>query len=58
MAAAPALLAVLGAAMLAGVAGNVIQHGLLFTTAKLRPDLSKLSLGRRASSACSASTAW
>src|SRR5579885_1742274 len=43
LAAAPAVLAVLGAAMLAGVGGNVIQHGFLFTTAKLRPDLSKIS---------------
>lgn len=43
MATAPALLAVLGATMLAGVAGNVVQHGFLFTTAKLKPDLSKLS---------------
>ena len=41
--AAPALLAVMGAAMLAGVGGNLVQHGFLFTTAKLRPDLSKLS---------------
>ena len=46
MAAAPALLTVLGATMAAGVAGNVIQHGVLFTTAKLRPDLSKLSLAQ------------
>ena len=44
MAAAPTLLAVMGGTMLAGVGGNVIQHGVLFTTAKLRPDLSKLSL--------------
>jgi flagellar biosynthesis protein FlhB len=43
MAAAPVLLTVLGATMLAGVSGNVIQHGVLFTTAKLKPDLSKLS---------------
>ena len=41
--AAPVLVAVLGATMLAGIFGNVIQHGFLFTTAKLRPDLSKLS---------------
>jgi flagellar biosynthetic protein FlhB len=46
MAAAPALFTVLGATMLAGVAGNVIQHGVLFTTAKLKPDLSKLSLSQ------------
>jgi len=43
LAAAPALLAVLGTAMAAGIGGNVIQTGLLFTTAKLKPDLSKLS---------------
>jgi len=41
--AAPALGAILGGAMLAGIGGNLIQHGLLFTTAKLRPDLSKIS---------------
>src|SRR5579864_216103 len=39
----PALAAVMGAAMLAGVGGNLIQHGFLFTTAKLKPDLSKIS---------------
>ena len=39
----PALLAVLGATMLAGVGGNVVQHGFLFTTAKLRPDLNRIS---------------
>ena len=43
LAAAPALGAVLGATMLAGIGGNVVQHGMLFTTAKLTPDLSKLS---------------
>jgi flagellar biosynthetic protein FlhB len=43
LAAAPALAAVLGATMLAGIGGNVVQHGMLFTTAKLTPDLSKLS---------------
>jgi flagellar biosynthetic protein FlhB len=43
MAAAPALAVVLGATMLAGIGGNLVQHGVLFTTAKLRPDLSKLS---------------
>jgi flagellar biosynthetic protein FlhB len=42
-AAAPVLAAVLGATMLAGVGGNVIQTGFLFTTAKLAPNLSKLS---------------
>jgi flagellar biosynthesis protein FlhB len=44
MAAAPILFAVLGATMLAGIGGNVIQSGVVFTTAKLKPDLSKLSL--------------
>ena len=43
MAAAPALAAVLGAAMLTGVAGHVLQTGLLFTPSKLSPDLSKLN---------------
>src|SRR5271154_3244789 len=37
MAAAPVLAVVLGATMLAGVGGNVIQTGFLFTTAKLAP---------------------
>jgi len=46
MAVAPVLLAVLGGTMLAGIGGNVIQHGVLFTTAKLKPDLSKLSLAQ------------
>src|SRR5258708_10775166 len=46
MAAAPMLLSVMGATMLAGIGGNVIQHGVLFTTAKLKPDLSKLSLAQ------------
>src|SRR6202789_4551738 len=46
MAAAPALLTVLGVTSLAGIAGNVLQHGVLFTTAKLRPDLSKLSIAQ------------
>src|SRR5580698_7260619 len=44
MAAAPALFTVLGSTTLAGIAGNIIQHGVLFTTAKLKPDLSKLSI--------------
>jgi len=43
MAAAPFLAAVMGGAMLAGVAGNLVQHGVLFTNAKLQPDLSRLS---------------
>jgi flagellar biosynthetic protein FlhB len=42
-AAMPAMAAVLGAAALAGVSGNVIQQGFLFTPSKLAPDLSRLS---------------
>jgi flagellar biosynthetic protein FlhB len=45
MAAAPALVTVMGATMLAGIGGNVMQSGVLFTTAKLKPSLSKISLG-------------
>jgi flagellar biosynthetic protein FlhB len=37
------VLAVLGSAMVAGVFGNVIQHGFLFTPDKLAPDFSRLS---------------
>jgi flagellar biosynthetic protein FlhB len=40
-AAVPALL-VLAAAALAGIAGNLAQHGFMFTPAKLMPDPSKL----------------
>ena len=43
MAAAPIMLAVLGAASFAGVAGNVIQTGFLFAPDKLTPDISRLS---------------
>jgi flagellar biosynthetic protein FlhB len=43
IAAAPMLVTVMGGAMLAGVGGNVIQHGVLFTTAKLTPSFSKIS---------------
>ncbi|HZZ90226.1 MAG TPA: flagellar biosynthesis protein FlhB [Caulobacteraceae bacterium] len=46
LAAAPALLAVLGATSLAGIGGNVIQQGMIFTTAKIKPDLSKLSISQ------------
>jgi flagellar biosynthesis protein FlhB len=46
MAAGPALITILGATMVAGIGGNVVQSGVLFTTAKLKPDLSKLSLGQ------------
>jgi flagellar biosynthetic protein FlhB len=42
-AAGPTLLAVLCAAMVAGVFGNVIQHGFLWTTDKLKPDPQKVS---------------
>lgn len=43
MAGAPLLLTVLVAAGLAGVAGNLVQHGLMFTPEKIKPDLKKLS---------------
>jgi flagellar biosynthetic protein FlhB len=42
-AAAPALLAVLGATMLAGIGGNVVQHGLLWVPSKLKFDLQRVS---------------
>ena len=42
-AAAPILLAVMGGAALAGVAGNVFQTGLLWSGEKLMPDLKKIS---------------
>jgi flagellar biosynthetic protein FlhB len=42
-AAAPSLLCVLLAASAAGVFGNVVQQGFLWTTEKLKPDPSKLS---------------
>ena len=40
---APVLIMVLGAGMVAGVAGNVIQQGFLFAPERLKPELSKLS---------------
>lgn len=43
MAAAPIMLAVFGAASLAGVAGNLLQTGFLFAPEKLVPDPSRLS---------------
>jgi flagellar biosynthetic protein FlhB len=43
MAVAPFMAAVIGAACVAGVFGNVIQTGLVFSTERLVPDLSKLS---------------
>lgn len=43
LAAAPVLAAVMFAAAAAGAAGNLVQTGFLFTPAKLRPELSKIS---------------
>src|SRR6185312_10034198 len=42
-AAAPILVLTLGAGAVSGVAGNVIQQGFLWTTEKMKPDLSKVS---------------
>ena len=42
-AAAPILLLTLGAGMASGVAGNLVQHGFLWTAGKMKPDLSKVS---------------
>ncbi|MFZ5728870.1 flagellar biosynthesis protein FlhB [Phenylobacterium sp.] len=42
-AAAPVLGAVLVTAAFGGIAGNVMQHGLMFTPDKLKPEWSKLS---------------
>lgn len=42
-AAAPILIAVMGGAALAGVAGNLFQTGLLWTGEKMKPDLKKIS---------------
>ncbi|HEY5412671.1 MAG TPA: flagellar biosynthesis protein FlhB [Caulobacteraceae bacterium] len=42
-AAAPAMIVVLGAGMISGVAGNVIQQGFIWSTGRMKPDLSKLS---------------
>ena len=39
----PAVALVLGAGMICGVAGNVVQHGFLWSPDKLKPDPSKLS---------------
>jgi flagellar biosynthetic protein FlhB len=41
--ASPFIIAVLAAAALAGAAGNVIQHGFLFTPSRLAPDPSRVS---------------
>lgn len=43
MAGGPVIGAVLLAAALAGAAGNLVQHGLLFTGEKIKPDLKKIS---------------
>lgn len=43
MACAPVLAAVLVTAALGGAMGNLVQHGLLFTPEKLKPDVKKLS---------------
>ena len=43
MAAAPLAIGVMFAAALAGVAGNLVQHGFLFTADRLKPDPSRLS---------------
>jgi len=43
MASLPALAAVMIAACLAGIGGNLIQHGLIFTGEKMKPDLKKVS---------------
>ncbi|WP_374575727.1 flagellar biosynthesis protein FlhB [Phenylobacterium sp.] len=43
MAAAPMLGAVIFAAAFAGMAGNLMQHGLMFTPSKLEPKLDKLN---------------
>ena len=43
VAAAPPLMMVLGAGMVCGVAGNLIQHGFLFSPDKMKPDFSKVS---------------
>lgn len=42
-AATPSLAAVLGVAMVLGVAGNLLQHGFLFTPQKLKPEWQRLS---------------
>src|SRR3984957_13575582 len=43
-AAAPSLMSVLGGAVLAGVAANLIQTGFMLTTGPLTPNLDRLSL--------------
>jgi flagellar biosynthetic protein FlhB len=43
LAMAPAIALIFGVGMVSGVAGNVIQHGFLWATEKLKPDLNKVS---------------
>jgi len=43
LAGAPLMLSVLLAAALAGAAGNLVQHGLLYAPDKLKPDFSRVS---------------
>lgn len=43
LAGAPILITVLAAAALAGAAGNLVQHGLMFTPEKVKPDWKKVS---------------
>ncbi len=45
LAAAPILGLVLAAAALAGAAGNLVQHGLMFTPDKIKPDFKKVTPG-------------
>jgi flagellar biosynthetic protein FlhB len=45
LAAVPVMAAVMLAAAAAGAAGNLVQHGLLFTPGKLAPDFQRLSPG-------------
>ena len=46
MASAPILVAVMAAAAISGAGANLIQTGLHFTPDKLKPDFSKVSLGK------------
>ena len=43
MAAAPALAVILGAGMVSGVAGNLIQHGFLWAPERMQPSFDKVS---------------
>ncbi len=42
----PILILILGTAMALGVAGNVLQTGLMFAPSKLKPDFGKLNLAK------------